>query len=75
MLQRTCGWCDNHYIAADGSGAQAIVVTLPLDIANVVMETYPILVLGGTTISAVGAYAGGAVNDPFTASVRLVEMP
>jgi hypothetical protein len=64
-----------NYIAADGSGAQAITVTLPLDTANVVMETYPILVLGGTTISVSGAYAGGAVNDPFTASVRLVEMP
>lgn len=63
------------YVAADGSGVQTISDILPLDVATVIMETYPILVLGGTAITVSGAYGGGAINDPFTASVRVVEMP
>ena len=63
------------YTAANGSGTQTIVLVLPLDTANVVMETYPLLVLGGTAITTTGVYGGGATNDPFTVSVRIVEMP
>jgi uncharacterized integral membrane protein len=63
------------YTAADGSGLQTIVLTLPLDTPNVIMETYPILVLGGTAITTTGAYGGGATNDPYTLSERIVEMP
>lgn len=63
------------YTAADGSGVQTVALTLPLDSPSVVMETYPILVLGGTPITTTGAYGGGAVNDPYTLSERIVEMP
>ena len=63
------------YTAANGSGTQTIVLVLPLDTANVVMETYPLLVLGGTAITTTGVYGGGATNDPFTISERIVEMP
>lgn len=63
------------YTAANGSGTQTIVLVLPLDTANVVMETYPLLVLGGTAIMTTGVYGGGATNDPFTVSERIVEMP
>jgi len=35
-----------RYTAADGSGLQSIALILPLDTPNVVMETYPLLVLG-----------------------------
>lgn len=63
------------YTAANGSGTQTIVLVLPLDTANVVMETYPLLVLGGTAITTTGVYGGGATNDPFTDSERIVEMP
>jgi hypothetical protein len=64
-----------HYTAADGSGAQTVTLILPLDSANVVMETYPILALAGTPISTTGVYGGGATNDPFTVSERIVAMP
>ena len=63
------------YTAADGSGVQTVTLILPLDTANVVMETYPLLVLGGTTISTVGAYGGGATNDPFTLAETITQMP
>jgi hypothetical protein len=54
---------------------ETISVSTPLDSANVVMETYPLMVLGGTTITLSTAYAGGATNDPYTISARLVQMP
>ena len=63
------------YTAANGTGVQTITIVLPLDSANVVMETYPLLVLGGTAITTTGAYGGGATNDPYTLSERIVEMP
>jgi hypothetical protein len=63
------------YTAADGSGAQTITLILPLDVANVVMETYPLLVLQGTTLVMSGAYGGGATDDPYTISARAVSMP
>jgi hypothetical protein len=63
------------YTAADGSGTQNITLVLPLDTPNVVMETYPLLILGGSTLAAVGAYGGGATDDPYTLSIRIVSMP
>jgi hypothetical protein len=62
------------YTAADGSGLQSIALILPLDTANVVMETYPLLVLGGTPISLTTAY-GGAYTDLYTIGASIVQMP
>lgn len=63
-----------NYTSALGV-AESITVSTPLDSANVVMETYPLMVLGGTTITLSTSYAGGATNDPYTISARLVQMP
>jgi hypothetical protein len=63
------------YTAADGSGTQTITLILPLDSANVVMETYPLLILAGSSLVATGAYGGGATDDPYTISMRIVSMP
>jgi hypothetical protein len=63
------------YTAADGSGTQTIALILHLDSANVVMETYPLLILQGTTLTMTGAYGGGATVDPYTISARAVSMP
>jgi hypothetical protein len=52
-----------------------ITLTLPLDSEQVVMETYPILALANTTVSFTTSYAGGATDDPYTVSARLVQMP
>lgn len=62
------------YTAADGSGAQIITLILPLDTANVVMETYPLLVLGGTPISLTTSYQG-AYNPAYTIGASIVQMP
>jgi hypothetical protein len=62
------------YTAADGSGLQNITLILPLDSANVVMETYPLLVLGGTPISISTAY-GGAYDPAYSIGASIVEMP
>lgn len=61
------------YIAANGAGTQVITLILPLDSANVVMETYPILVLGGSTVTSVGTFTGPA--SAYTISERIVSMP
>jgi hypothetical protein len=61
------------YTAADGSGVQTISLVLPLSAPTVVMETYPILALGGTPITTTGVFSGAP--SPFTISERLVEMP
>ena len=63
------------YQAADGSGQQTITLILPLNTSNVVMETYPLFILGGSTLTADGVYGGGATNDPYTLSMRIVSMP
>lgn len=55
--------------------AHSLILTLPLDSANIVVETYPILTQAATAITLSTAYAGGATNDPYTISARLVEMP
>ena len=62
------------YTAADGSGNQTIQLTLQLDSANVVMETYPLLAAAGTAISLTTAY-GGAYNPAYTIAASIVEMP
>src|ERR1700677_4271749 len=59
-----------------GTGiAHTIDLTLPLDDQQLVMETYPILTLANTSITMATSYSGGAVNDPYTVSIRLVQMP
>jgi hypothetical protein len=63
------------YTSADGTGVQTINLVLHLDESEVVMETYPLFALGGTPISSVGTYGGGAVNDAFSLSERIVQMP
>lgn len=56
-------------------GPETITVTLPLNVNNIIMETYPLLCIGGTTVSLTTAYGGGATNDPYNISARLVQMP
>jgi hypothetical protein len=56
-------------------GPEVIAVTLPLDHRTIIMETYPLLCLVGTTLTLSVAYAGGATNDPYNIDVRLVQMP
>jgi len=62
------------YTSADGSGVQTITLILPLDTANVVMETYPLLALGGTPISLATSY-GGAYDPTYTIGASIVQMP
>jgi hypothetical protein len=56
-------------------GPETITVSMPLDSRNIIMETYPLLCLSGTTVTLITAYAGGATNDPYNIDVRLVQMP
>ena len=56
-------------------GAETITVNLPLGTRTIIMETYPLLCLSGTTVTLSTAYAGGATNDPYNLDARLVEMP
>jgi hypothetical protein len=56
-------------------GPETSTVTMPLDSANIIMETYPLLVIGGTSVTLTTAYGGGATNDPYNISARIVEMP
>jgi hypothetical protein len=55
--------------------AHTIGLVLPLDSPQILMETYPILVAAGTIISLTAIYGGGATNDPYAVSWRLVQMP
>ncbi len=55
-------------------GAETISIVMTLDVPQIVMETYPLLCIGGTTISLTTAYTGGAVNDMYSISARLVQM-
>lgn|ERR1019366_2053551 len=65
--------CTISYISE--IGPQTITVDMPMDSNNVVMETYPLMALGGTTITLSTAYAGGATNDAYNISARIVQMP
>jgi hypothetical protein len=56
-------------------GPETITLTLPLDSRTIMMETYPLLCLAGTTITLSTVYAGGATNDPYNIDARLVQMP
>ena len=50
--------------------------TLALDGGSaIVVETFPILVAANTTTTVAFSYGGGATNDPYTYSVRIVSMP
>lgn len=51
-----------------------ISLTLPLDSRQLVMETYPILCQAETPINIATVYAGGATDDPYTISLRIVEI-
>lgn len=55
--------------------SHSVTLDLELDSPGVVVETYPILCAASTSITLSTAYAGGATNDPYTISARLVEMP
>jgi hypothetical protein len=55
--------------------ARSQSVTLPLDTASVVVETFPLLCAANTAITGVFSYGGGATDDPFTYSLRIVQMP
>jgi hypothetical protein len=63
------------YTAADGTGTQVITLVLPLTTENVVMETYPLFILGGSTLTSIGTYGGGATVSPYTIAERIVSMP
>jgi hypothetical protein len=63
-----------NYASPAGSTPLTITILMHLDSANVVMETYPLLVQAGTTITLASAY-GGAYADPYTIAAKLVEMP
>jgi hypothetical protein len=53
-----------------------ITLTLPMDAGDtVIMETYPLLVAAGAPITITTSYGGGATNDTYTISARLVQMP
>src|ERR1035438_8508137 len=54
-------------------GLQTVTITMPLDSANIVMETYPFLVAAGASLTLTTAYGGGATNDKYTISARLVQ--
>lgn len=54
-------------------GPETISIVLPLDSSQIIMETYPVLAIGGTTITLSTAYEGGAVNNPYNISARIVE--
>jgi hypothetical protein len=56
-------------------GPETITIELALDHQGIIMETYPLLVIGGTSVSISTSYAGGATNDPYNISARIVEMP
>jgi hypothetical protein len=63
------------YTSPTGPTLETITVVLLLDTVEVVLETYPLMVLGGTSITLSTSYSGGATNDPYTISARLVQMP
>ena len=53
-----------------------ITLSLPMDGGDTtLLETYPLLVAAGTPITIQTEYGGGATNDPYTISARLVQMP
>ena len=56
-------------------GPETITITLPLDARGIIMETYPLLVMAGATVTLTTAYTGGATNDPYNITARLVQMP
>jgi hypothetical protein len=56
-------------------GPETITLDMALDSSSVMMETYPLMVIGGSAITMSTSYAGGATNDPYNISCRVVQMP
>jgi hypothetical protein len=73
LIDATLSWTSPS--GGSNGTAHAIDLTLPLDSAQLVMETYPILTLANTSITMACTYAGGATDDEYTVSIRLVQMP
>lgn len=55
--------------------SQACAMALDTGTSNLVVETFPILCAANTPITVTFTYGGGATNDPYTYSIRLVVMP
>ena len=73
LIDATLSWTSPS--GGVGGTSHTIDLTLPLDSAQLVMETYPILTLANTSITMACTYAGGATDDEYTVSIRLVQMP
>jgi hypothetical protein len=73
LIEATLSWTSPS--GGVGGTPHTIDLTLPLDSAQLVMETYPILTLANTSITMACTYAGGATDDEYTVSIRLVQMP
>ena len=58
-----------------GIGVQTEKIVLPLDSAQIEVETFPIYCEASTAISITTAYGGGATNDAYNFSARIVQMP
>ena len=56
-------------------GPETITLDMALDTPSVMMETYPLMVIGGSPVTMSSSYAGGATNDPYNISCRIVQMP
>jgi hypothetical protein len=58
-------------------GNWSVPTTLHLDgdDRTFVMETFPLIASANTPITMTFAYGGGATDDPFDYSVRIVQMP
>ena len=56
-------------------GPETITIELNLVDQGIIMETYPLLCMAGTSVTLTTAYEGGATNDPYNISARIVQMP
>jgi hypothetical protein len=66
--------CSITYTSPDGVHSNVVLMTLTLDTAEVVIETYPLLAQAGSAITLQTTY-GGAYADAYTVSARIVQMP
>ena len=56
-------------------GPETITIELNLVDQGIIMEMYPLLCMAGTSVTLTTAYEGGATNDPYNISARIVQMP